>query len=47
MSRSSAYIWRMAIEDVADLPPCPSTMSEPRYTALVFTLLCTVRFLST
>ncbi|KAF8602635.1 hypothetical protein BDV93DRAFT_607449 [Ceratobasidium sp. AG-I] len=41
MSRSSTYIWRAAIANVEDLPPCPDTMNEPQYTALVFTLLCT------
>lgn len=45
MSRSSAYIWRAAIENVEDLPPCPDSMSEPQYTALVFTLQCTVSFI--
>lgn len=45
MGRSSAYIWRAAIESVEGLPPCPNTMNEPQYTALVFTLLCTVSFI--
>ncbi|KAF8602604.1 hypothetical protein BDV93DRAFT_443874, partial [Ceratobasidium sp. AG-I] len=42
MSRSSTGVWRAAISNVKGLPPCPSAVSEPRYTAFVFTLPCTV-----
>ncbi|KAF8602615.1 hypothetical protein BDV93DRAFT_523979 [Ceratobasidium sp. AG-I] len=43
MTRSSAYIWRRALASLAGLPPCPSTMTEPQYIALLFTEDCSLR----
>ncbi|KAF8602613.1 hypothetical protein BDV93DRAFT_509159 [Ceratobasidium sp. AG-I] len=40
MKRSSACIWRRALEDLEGLPPCPPTMTEPQYIALIFTEDC-------
>ncbi|KAF8602618.1 hypothetical protein BDV93DRAFT_443880, partial [Ceratobasidium sp. AG-I] len=42
MTQSSAYIWRGALAKMTGLPPCPPMMSEPLYTALIFTEDCSV-----
>ncbi|KAF8602617.1 hypothetical protein BDV93DRAFT_443881, partial [Ceratobasidium sp. AG-I] len=44
MKRSSACIWRRALEDLEGLPQCPPTMAEPQFIALVFTEDCSVCF---
>ncbi|KAF8604800.1 hypothetical protein BDV93DRAFT_82107 [Ceratobasidium sp. AG-I] len=40
MSRSSAHIWRTAMVNMVCLGHCPTAMSEPAYTALLFTSYC-------
>ena len=43
MSKSSRPIWKTALDNVAELPPCPDDLSEPLYAALVFDVHCFVR----
>ncbi|CUA70927.1 hypothetical protein RSOLAG22IIIB_09201 [Rhizoctonia solani] len=42
MNQSSAHIWHAAMKNVSGLPPCPESMSEPSYLALIFTKTCLV-----
>ncbi|EPS96594.1 hypothetical protein FOMPIDRAFT_1053092 [Fomitopsis schrenkii] len=41
MRKASASIWRRSLEQLDDLPPCPSELIEPAYISLVFSPLCT------
>lgn len=41
-SKRSMYIWRSCLERVDGLPPCPPGLTDPAYTALVFSPHCTV-----
>ncbi|KAG6817059.1 hypothetical protein H0H93_007546 [Arthromyces matolae] len=40
MRRSSQFIWKSALAHIEGLPECPSDMSEPAYTNLVFSSYC-------
>ncbi|EAU81971.2 hypothetical protein CC1G_09157 [Coprinopsis cinerea okayama7 len=40
MSRSSAMIWREALSNVPDLPPCPDDLDEPTWVELAFGKRC-------
>ena len=42
MSRRSRPIWMSVLDNVVELPPCPTDMSEPLYAALVFDHHCCV-----
>lgn len=41
MSRSAIQIWRVTIQNVEALPPCPPDLCEPLYAALLFSPYCT------
>jgi hypothetical protein len=43
MSRSAAFIWKAALENVPNLPPCPDDLNEPQWVDLVFGRNCHVR----
>ncbi|KAF8605486.1 hypothetical protein BDV93DRAFT_554850 [Ceratobasidium sp. AG-I] len=40
MSRSAIQIWRVTIQNVEGLPPCPPSICEPYYSALLFSPYC-------
>ncbi|KAF8549176.1 hypothetical protein OG21DRAFT_1500574 [Imleria badia] len=40
MHRSSAFLWKTALRQVEGLPECPTDLSEPEYTNLVFCNRC-------
>ncbi|KAE9405746.1 hypothetical protein BT96DRAFT_988249 [Gymnopus androsaceus JB14] len=42
MSKSSGSIWRIARENVRDLPPCPKDLNEPQYAHLLYDSYCHV-----
>ncbi|KAH7320485.1 hypothetical protein B0J17DRAFT_583177, partial [Rhizoctonia solani] len=42
MHRSAAHIWRIALQSVPELPPCPNDLCEPKYATLLSTKLCSV-----
>ncbi|KAG8732742.1 hypothetical protein FRC11_011165 [Ceratobasidium sp. 423] len=42
MQRSAGHIWRTALQNVPDLPPCPNDLCEPQYAALLFTKYCSL-----
>ncbi|KAG9090661.1 hypothetical protein FS749_000390 [Ceratobasidium sp. UAMH 11750] len=42
LRRSASQIWRRAGQNIPGVPPCPSGMSEPQYTALMFSRRCTL-----
>ncbi|CAE6481387.1 unnamed protein product [Rhizoctonia solani] len=41
LDRSAALVWQRSLDNVPDLPPCPTGMVEPQYAALMFTKNCT------
>lgn len=43
MSRSSATFWKVARQNVDDLPGCPPYLSEPAYANLLYFPYCHVR----
>ncbi|KAH7926673.1 hypothetical protein BV22DRAFT_1062539 [Leucogyrophana mollusca] len=40
ISKSSAFLWRSARQNITGLPNCPPELSEPQYAALAFEGLC-------
>ncbi|CAE6458747.1 unnamed protein product [Rhizoctonia solani] len=42
LDRSAAPIWQRSLDNVPDLPPCPTGMVEPQYAALIFSKNCTI-----
>ncbi|CUA70930.1 hypothetical protein RSOLAG22IIIB_09204 [Rhizoctonia solani] len=42
MNRSSVHIWHAAMRNVPGLLPCPTSMSEPSYLALLFSKTCSM-----
>ena len=42
LSRNSMSIWKVALANLPDLPPCPDDLSEPAYVNLMFSLQCHV-----
>ncbi|KAF8595007.1 hypothetical protein BDV93DRAFT_528950 [Ceratobasidium sp. AG-I] len=40
MRRPATQIWRRSLENIPHLPPCPTDMSEPQYSALLFSKYC-------
>ncbi|CAE6399474.1 unnamed protein product [Rhizoctonia solani] len=42
MDKRSAGIWRSALQNLPELPPCPDDVSEPQYVAMIFTKRCSV-----
>ena len=45
LKRSAAFIWRAALANVPDLPPCPDNMSELAYSSFLFDKFCQVSLL--
>jgi hypothetical protein len=43
MHRSAVAVWRAALANVPDFPPCPPDLSEPAYANLAFDGHCHVR----
>ncbi|CAE6378219.1 unnamed protein product [Rhizoctonia solani] len=41
LDRSAVLVWQRSLNNVPDLPPCPTGMVEPQYAALMFTKNCT------
>lgn len=41
-SQNSRHIWMAARKNIANLPDCPTDLSEPQYAALVFGRHCQV-----
>ncbi|EUC53741.1 hypothetical protein RSOL_016740 [Rhizoctonia solani AG-3 Rhs1AP] len=42
LDRSAVLVWQRSLNNVPDLPPCPTGMVEPQYAALMFTKNCTI-----
>jgi hypothetical protein len=42
MNRESVLLWKVARENIKDLPPCPDDISEPAYVGLMFCAFCKV-----
>ncbi|CAE6518070.1 unnamed protein product [Rhizoctonia solani] len=42
LNRSAILVWQRALGGVPELPPCPTGMVEPQYTALMFSKNCTI-----
>ncbi|CAE6445049.1 unnamed protein product [Rhizoctonia solani] len=42
MNKSARGIWLSSIKNFEGLPPCPPTMNEPQYVALLFTSACSM-----
>ncbi|KAJ1300874.1 hypothetical protein OPQ81_002512 [Rhizoctonia solani] len=40
MSRTSQHLWKQALQNIPDLPPCPPELSEPQYVSLIFSKTC-------
>ncbi|CAE6444505.1 unnamed protein product [Rhizoctonia solani] len=40
MFRTSQPLWKAALENIPHLPPCPVHLSEPQYSALLFSKTC-------
>ncbi|EMD36275.1 hypothetical protein CERSUDRAFT_124209 [Gelatoporia subvermispora B] len=40
MSKTARMVWRAALYNIPDLPPCAPDLAEPRYAALVFDKIC-------
>ncbi|KAG8761604.1 hypothetical protein FRC11_013642, partial [Ceratobasidium sp. 423] len=41
-SATTLNIWRGAVENVPGLPPCPASLCEPQYAALIYTKYCSM-----
>ncbi|KAJ1301884.1 hypothetical protein OPQ81_000724 [Rhizoctonia solani] len=41
-SASTLEVWRMAVENVPGLPPCPKDLCEPQYAALIYSKHCSM-----
>ncbi|QRV72017.1 hypothetical protein RhiJN_00031 [Ceratobasidium sp. AG-Ba] len=40
LARSSQHLWRSAMENVVNMPPCPMELSDPRYISLIYSATC-------
>ncbi|KAG8787926.1 hypothetical protein FRC12_015106 [Ceratobasidium sp. 428] len=40
ISRASQHLWKAAMKDISNMPPCPEELSDPQYISLLYSPTC-------